>query len=346
MSKRLIIQNNIYLLPKIAKNYDSILYAPIYKSNVQKVFFEKRFDEIRNKFNEVVWTEEIESIEATDDFLSWDAIYEKEAFGDNILKTQNRLFDKLDFEVKDSFTNFRKKAESSIPEYFANVNIPYDREVLDELNYYFEKNKLALTYFETRNDLLGRDFSTKFSKYLSCGALDVRYLYNRVKDFERTHERNKSTYWIVFELLWREFFYWHYHNHKSKYFSENGIKGTRNFSQFETKTISELMALSPNNFFTAALTELVQTGYLSNRVRQIFASIWLNDLNLNWRSGAELFENYLVDYDVYSNYGNWMYLAGVGCDPRGRRYFKVEKQLNQYDPSFQYIKKWTGSLKL
>ena len=106
------------------------------------------------------------------------------------------------------------------------------------------------------------------------------------------------------------------------------------------------MALSPNNFFTAALTELVQTGYLSNRVRQIFASIWLNDLNLNWRSGAELFENYLVDYDVYSNYGNWMYLAGVGCDPRGRRYFKVEKQLNQYDPSFQYIKKWTGSLKL
>ena len=88
--------------------------------------------------------------------------------------------------------------------------------------------------------------------------------------------------------------------------------------------------------------ELTQTGFLSNRGRQIFASIWINDLNLDWRSGAEFFESYLIDYDVYSNYGNWMYLAGVGVDSRGKRHFNIEKQLKSYDPSNEYIKTWSS----
>ena len=71
-------------------------------------------------------------------------------------------------------------------------------------------------------------------------------------------------------------------------------------------------------------------------------SVWLNELKLNWRSGAKLFENYLIDYDVFSNYGNWMYLAGVGVDPRGKRYFDVEKQLSIYDPEGRYHKKVEG----
>jgi deoxyribodipyrimidine photo-lyase len=70
----------------------------------------------------------------------------------------------------------------------------------------------------------------------------------------------------------------------------------------------------------------------------MFASYWLNDLGLNWRAGADLFENHLIDYDVYSNYGNWMYLAGVGVDPRGKRYFNIDKQLSIYDPQGKYIK--------
>jgi deoxyribodipyrimidine photo-lyase len=92
--------------------------------------------------------------------------------------------------------------------------------------------------------------------------------------------------------------------------------------------------------FHAAINELNETGFLSNRVRQIFASIWINDLKLPWMSGAKLFELNLIDYDVYSNYGNWMYLAGVGVDPRGKRYFNTDKQLAAYDPHGDYLKKW------
>ena len=93
----------------------------------------------------------------------------------------------------------------------------------------------------------------------------------------------------------------------------------------------------PFPFFIACLRDLETTGILSNLARQIFASIWINELDLPWLSGAKLFEDYLIDYDVYSNYGNWMYLPDLGVDPRGKRYFDVDKQLRTYDPMGEYI---------
>merc|ERR1719160_1307482 len=52
------------------------------------------------------------------------------------------------------------------------------------------------------------------------------------------------------------------------------------------------------------------TGFMSNRGRQFVASYIIVDLGLDWRIGAELFESFLIDYDVHANWGNWMRAAG------------------------------------
>ena len=52
------------------------------------------------------------------------------------------------------------------------------------------------------------------------------------------------------------------------------------------------------------------------------------------------FEQQLIDYDVCSNWGNWAYLAGVGNDPRGNRYFNIEKQANDYDKNKTFRNLW------
>jgi deoxyribodipyrimidine photo-lyase len=70
------------------------------------------------------------------------------------------------------------------------------------------------------------------------------------------------------------------------------------------------------------------------------ASFFINDLKLDWRLGAQYFEQQLIDYDVCSNYGNWAYLAGVGNDPRGKRYFNQEAQSQTYDPKKEFRKLW------
>ena len=79
---------------------------------------------------------------------------------------------------------------------------------------------------------------------------------------------------------------------------------------------------------------------MSNRARQISASYLINDLGLDWRKGAQWFEEQLIDYDPCSNYGNWLYLSGYGNDPRKKRHFNVAKQAELYDPEGNYLRDW------
>jgi deoxyribodipyrimidine photo-lyase len=67
----------------------------------------------------------------------------------------------------------------------------------------------------------------------------------------------------------------------------------------------------------AAMRELAATGFMSNRLRQLVASYLINDLGGDWRAGAAWFEAQLIDYDVYSNQGNWLYIAGRGTTAAG-----------------------------
>jgi deoxyribodipyrimidine photo-lyase len=97
---------------------------------------------------------------------------------------------------------------------------------------------------------------------------------------------------------------------------------------------------TPYPLVNACMRELKQTGFLSNRGRQIVASCLVNELALDWRYGAAWFENQLCDYDVASNWGNWQYIAGVGVDPRGGRHFNLQKQTEMYDPKHEYIERW------
>ena len=88
------------------------------------------------------------------------------------------------------------------------------------------------------------------------------------------------------------------------------------------------------------MRELRLTGYLSNRMRQIVASYWLNEMQGDWRAGAAWFEAQLLDFAVFSNQGNWLYISGHGTDPRGGRHFDIRRQIKQYDSEGHYRRCW------
>ncbi|NLZ09775.1 MAG: hypothetical protein GX086_00395, partial [Alcaligenaceae bacterium] len=98
-------------------------------------------------------------------------------------------------------------------------------------------------------------------------------------------------------------------------------------------------------FIDAGLNELVLSGYVSNRIRQNMASFLIHDLACDWRAGAAWFEANLIDYDVYSNQGNWLYLSGGGTDPRGSRRFNPDKQAHDYDRDGAYRRLWAKGCK-
>ena len=207
--------------------------------------------------------------------------------------------------------------------------------------YLFETQSIS-SYKETRNGLVGENYSSKFSAWLALGCLSARQIYHEIKRYEEEVGANESTYWLVFELLWRDYFRFMMKKHKHSFFMQQGIKAAR-------KTIIEhnpilfnnwINGKTGNDFIDANMLELKLTGFMSNRGRQNVASYLCHQLKLDWRWGAAYFEQQLIDYDVCSNWGNWAYLAGVGNDPRGSRVFNTEKQADEYDKNKLYRAMW------
>lgn len=204
---------------------------------------------------------------------------------------------------------------------------------------YFER-QLANSYKATRNNLSAVDDSTKFSAWLAQGALSAPQIDQALKRFEAAHGANDSTYWIFFELLWRDYFRFLHLKYGRHLYRASGLIGSdlphHNPQGFERWCRGE----TGEALVDAGMRELAATGYLSNRLRQIVASYLIHDLKCDWRAGAAWFEAQLVDYDVYSNQGNWLYIAGFGTDPRGGRRFNTVKQASDHDADGAYRRLW------
>ena len=217
-----------------------------------------------------------------------------------------------------------------------------ETSALQRVQYYFEESRLVSTYKETRNQLVGADYATRFSAWLAIGCLSPRFIYHKLKEYEQTYGANDSTYWVVFELLWRDYFSIMMKKHGNKYFLKKGIKKWQilpvphNHQALQ----SWVNGQTGVDFVDANMRELQLTGFMSNRGRQNVASYLCNDLKIDWRYGAAYFEEQLIDYDVCSNWGNWAYIAGVGNDPRPNRYFNIRKQADQYDADKKFRELW------
>ncbi|RDK84666.1 DASH family cryptochrome [Marinirhabdus gelatinilytica] len=196
------------------------------------------------------------------------------------------------------------------------------------------------TYKQTRNGLIGKDYSSKFSAWLANGSLSPRMVYWEVKNFETEVKKNQDTYWMIFELIWRDFFKYISLKHGDKLFNIGGILGKNyDWGTSEVKKQQWIKGNTKYDFVNANMKEIAATGWMSNRGRQNVGSFWAKELQQDWRVGASYFESQLIDYDVHSNWGNWQYVSGVGNDPRDRK-FNIEKQSERYDPDDAFIKLW------
>jgi deoxyribodipyrimidine photo-lyase len=201
-------------------------------------------------------------------------------------------------------------------------------------------------YKETRNGLVGANYSSKFSAWLAAGCISPRFIYDEVKRYERERVANDSTYWLIFELLWRDFFRFTALKYDAAMFRATGIMNVAKPSREDPERFERWkLGRTGIPFIDASMRELLHTGFMSNRGRQNVASFLVRDLNIPWLMGAEWFESVLVDYDVCSNYGNWNYAAGIGNDPREDRYFNIIRQASMYDPQGDFVRHWLPELK-
>lgn len=206
-------------------------------------------------------------------------------------------------------------------------------------NYFWETKKLSV-YKLTRNGLIGTDFSSKFSPWLANGSISAKTIYWEIVKYEQHIGKNESTYWLIFELIWRDYFKYVSMKNGNSIFKIGGILDKKyDWKNNQSAIKNWINGTTQEPFVNANMIELQQTGWMSNRGRQNVGSYFAKNLLLDWRIGAAYFEAMLIDYDVHSNYGNWMYVSGVGNDPRDRK-FNIKLQAENYDGQSKFQKLW------
>ena len=197
-------------------------------------------------------------------------------------------------------------------------------------------------YDDTRNEMLGEAFSTKFSPWLANGSLSARQIWAAIDGYDATHgARSKGAMQLRLELLWRDYFRLLAHRVGPDFFRWRGLREQLPKSIQPDKAVFANWAAgrTGNAFVDANMRELAATGFMSNRGRQNVASYLIHDLHQDWRWGAAWFEHQLIDYDAASNWGNWKYIAGTGTDVRDTA-FDVPQQARRYDPQGRYVRTW------
>lgn len=217
---------------------------------------------------------------------------------------------------------------------------------LARLKHYLWDTDAIGTYFDTRNGMAGADYSSKLSPWLALGCISPRLIAAELTRYEAARLKNKSTYWLFFELLWRDFYRYLFVRHGKTMFHVGGF--TRDNWRWRTLADAgaDFAAWKAGRtgwpLVDANMRELAATGFMSNRGRQNVASFLTQNLGIDWRLGAEYFEEMLNDYDTCSNWGNWLFAAGI---TGGRvNVFNILKQSNDYDAAGTYVRLWLPEL--
>jgi len=186
--------------------------------------------------------------------------------------------------------------------------------------------------------------ASKLSAWLAMGCLSPRKVYWEIKKMESTPNTKAVFNHVLLGLLWRDYFRFMFKKYGNTFFKPNGfgsqgpvdvVNQQENFNKWKA-------AQTGFAIVDAVMTELNQTGYVSNIARQTAALYLINNLEVNWIFGAAYFEEKLIDYNPASNWGNWANIAGVGNDQKTKSVFDLDKNIKNLDPKGNYALTWAS----
>ncbi len=207
-----------------------------------------------------------------------------------------------------------------------------------------------LSRYEPERNYPGREGTSCLSAALRFGTIGPRTLWQASQEAmvtwgQKSVEAQQAiTVWQQ-ELAWREFYQqalFHFPG------LEEGAFRPR-WRRFPWRNRPEHFAAwcagrTGYPIVDAAMTQLLETGWMHNRCRMIVASFLTKDLICDWRWGEAFFMQHLVDGDLAANNGGWQWSASSGMDPRPLRIFNPSTQAARFDEDGDYIRRWLPEL--
>jgi deoxyribodipyrimidine photo-lyase len=252
------------------------------------------------------------------------------------MKKWKAVFEKKTFKIYASEDHLERLYRGKELPSLSLKDIGFEESIIKVPEYSIEKNLIS-NYKETRN-FPGIKGTSGLSTHLRFGTIGIRQVVNKAL------ESKDQTF--LNELIWREFFMqilYHFPETQTRAFKPayDQIRWRNDKNDFEKWKHGQ----TGFPLVDAGMRELNQTGLMHNRVRMLVGSFLCKHLLIDWRWGEAYFAEKLLDYEMASNIGNWQWVAGSGVDAAPYfRIFNPETQLDKFDKSRHYTKKWIPEL--
>jgi deoxyribodipyrimidine photo-lyase len=193
-------------------------------------------------------------------------------------------------------------------------------------------------HYKDVRDIPSINGTSTLSPYLACGAISVRQC---IAEIRQNIEDWRSNQWVT-ELIWREFYRHLIDSYPHLSRSENFVNLTQPIPWNNDEEAFRSWCEGNTGFpiVDAAMKQLVQTGWMHNRLRMVTAAFLTKLLLVDWRKGEAFFMQHLLDGDYASNNGGWQWAASTGADAAPYfRIFSPERQSQRFDKEGKFIKK-------
>ncbi len=184
--------------------------------------------------------------------------------------------------------------------------------------------------------------------HLRFGTVSIRELLRLAMPLAKAGSLGAQTW--VGELVWRDFFAQILSNFP--HVATGCFKPEFDALQWEAGPVADqrfdawCKGRTGYPFVDAGMRQLLQTGYMHNRLRMVTASFLVKHLGIDWRWGEAFFARHLMDFDLASNNGNWQWASSTGCDAQPYfRIFNPVAQSRKFDPQARFILRYVPELK-
>ncbi|QXI16993.1 deoxyribodipyrimidine photo-lyase [Pseudomonas hamedanensis] len=206
-----------------------------------------------------------------------------------------------------------------------------------------------IDYYQSERDFPAKPGTSQLSPYLAAGVISPRQcLHAALHSNQGEFESGKvgAVTWIN-ELLWREFYkhilvgYPRVSRHRA-FRPETEALAWRNAPE-DLKAWQEARTGLP--IIDAAMRQLLETGWMHNRLRMVVAMFLTKNLLIDWREGERFFMRHLIDGDLAANNGGWQWSSSTGTDSAPYfRIFNPVSQSEKFDAEGVFIKHWLPEL--
>ena len=221
---------------------------------------------------------------------------------------------------------------------------PGEKAAIEILENFFE-NKIS--DYKVARDFPAQDSTSKLSVYLSSGIISAKKCVSKLLEISEDTPGTGEYSWFN-EIIWREFYKYiifHYPRvSMRKSFNEkyDQVKWRDDEEDFVAWTKGE----TGFPIIDAAMKQLLNTGWMHNRLRMIVAMFLSKNLLIDWKRGEEFFMQNLIDGDHASNVGGWQWSASTGVD--AAPYFRIFNPITQsekFDKEGLFLKHYLPNLK-